>query len=119
MRSTISPTAHSPDFIASTMRRRAGSARASKRLICAFMYIHWHVYIGPLSTDPKAFALGRYWVAALATNPDLRFHVAAVCHGLESIVIAHQNQKGEKRVEVLTFRDGLVISSHRGRGYRF
>src|SRR4051794_1091777 len=48
MRSTMSPTAHSPDFIASTMRRRAGSARAWNKAIFASMYIYCHAYLCPV-----------------------------------------------------------------------
>ena len=57
-------------------------------------------------------ALRRYWAAALAKNPDLRFRVTAVYRGVETIVIAYQNQQAENRVEVLTFTNGLVIEGH-------
>jgi len=58
-------------------------------------------------------ALRRYWTAALLQNPDLRFQVTKVYQGIESIVIAYQNQHRLDRVEVLFFKDGLVIE---GRG---
>jgi len=57
-------------------------------------------------------ALRRYWTAALARNPDLRFQVTKVYQGTNTLVIAFRNQKGIDRVEVLTFRHGLVIEGH-------
>jgi ketosteroid isomerase-like protein len=57
-------------------------------------------------------ALRRYWTAALAHNPDLRFQVTRVYQGTNTLVIAFKNQKGIDRVEVLTFRHGLVIEGH-------
>jgi len=57
-------------------------------------------------------ALRRYWTAALAQNPDLRFLVTAVYQGIDTLVIAFKNQQGINRVEVLTFRDGFVIKGH-------
>lgn len=57
-------------------------------------------------------ALRRYWTAALAQNPNLRFQVTTVYQGGNMLVIAYKNQKGIDRAEVLTFRDGLVIDGH-------
>jgi ketosteroid isomerase-like protein len=57
-------------------------------------------------------ALHRYWTAALAQNPSLRFQVTAVYQGTNTLVIAYKNQKGIDRAEVLTFRLGLVIEGH-------
>jgi ketosteroid isomerase-like protein len=57
-------------------------------------------------------ALRRYWTAALAQSPDLRFHVTKIYQGTNTIVIAFNNQKGIDRVEVLTFRGSLVIEGH-------
>jgi len=57
-------------------------------------------------------ALRRYWTAALAQNPDIRFEVTAVYQGTNTLVIAFKNQKAMDRVEVLTFRRGLVIEGH-------
>jgi ketosteroid isomerase-like protein len=57
-------------------------------------------------------ALRRYWTAALAHNPDLRFQVTRVYQGTSTLVIAFKNQKGIERVEVLIFRHGLVIEGH-------
>src|SRR5579872_800460 len=44
-RSTTSPTEHSPDFMTSTIRRRAGSDSARNIVISCFMYIHYYVYL--------------------------------------------------------------------------
>ena len=57
-------------------------------------------------------ALRRYWTAALAQNLDLRFQVTKVYQGMNTLVISFKNQKGVERVEVLTFRQGLVIEGH-------
>lgn len=56
--------------------------------------------------------LRRYWTAALAQNPDLRFDVTATYRGVDTVVIAFKNQNGTNRVEVLVFRHGLVIEGH-------
>jgi ketosteroid isomerase-like protein len=57
-------------------------------------------------------ALRRYWTAALAQNPDLRFQVTTVYQGANTLIIAYKNQQGIDRVEVLAFRHGLVIEGH-------
>ncbi len=57
--------------------------------------------------------LRRYWVTALAKNPDLRFEVTRVFVGLDVLVIEFLNQSGALRSEILVFRDGLVSE---GRG---
>ena len=57
-------------------------------------------------------ALRRYWVAALEKNPDLSFRVTAVYRGVDTIVIAFQNQQGVDRVEILRFANGLVVEGH-------
>lgn len=56
-------------------------------------------------------ALRRYWNAALARNPELCFRVTAVYQGVATLVIAFQHNDLD-RVEVLTFKDGLVIEGH-------
>ena len=58
-------------------------------------------------------ALRRYWTAALARNPDLHFDVTGVFEGIDTVVIAFKSQKGVDRLEILVFKDGLVIE---GRG---
>lgn len=57
-------------------------------------------------------ALRRYWTAALSQNPELRFQVATVYEGMNTLVIAYKNQQGMDRAEVLTFSHGLVIEGH-------
>jgi ketosteroid isomerase-like protein len=57
-------------------------------------------------------ALRRYWTAALAKNPDLRFQITTIYRGIDTIVIAYKNQSGVDRAEVLTFQDGLVVEGH-------
>jgi ketosteroid isomerase-like protein len=57
-------------------------------------------------------ALRRYWNAALKQNPDLHFQITGIFQGVDRIAIAFKNQKGVDRVEILVFRDGLVIEGH-------
>lgn len=57
-------------------------------------------------------ALRDYWLAALEKNPDLKFRVTAVYRGVDTIVIAFQNQLGVERLEVLKFANGLVVEGH-------
>ena len=57
-------------------------------------------------------SLRRYWTAALARNPDLHFEVTAVFQGVDTIAIAFRTQDGVDRIEILQFRDGLVIEGH-------
>lgn len=56
--------------------------------------------------------LRRYWQAGLDKNPDLRFRVTAVYRGVDTIVIAFQNQQGVDRAEILRFASGLVVEGH-------
>ena len=53
------------------------------------------------------------WSAALERNPDLRFRVPAVYRGVDTIVIAFQNQRDVNRLEVLRFANGLVVAADR------
>lgn len=57
-------------------------------------------------------ALRRYWLTGLDKNPDLRFRVTAVYRGIDTIVIAFQNERGVDRAEILKFSDGLVVEGH-------
>ncbi len=57
-------------------------------------------------------ALRRYWNAAIARTPPPEFHVTSVCAGIDSLVIAFRNEKGENRAEVLRFTNGLVSEGH-------
>jgi hypothetical protein len=55
-------------------------------------------------------ALRVYWAEGLSRIPDLHFEVIGVYTGLDTVVINYRNQAGQLVCEVLTFRDGLVIS---------
>lgn len=57
-------------------------------------------------------ALRQYWLSGLEKNPDLRFRVTAVYRGVDTLVIAFQNQHGVDRMEILRFADGLVVEGH-------
>ena len=63
-------------------------------------------------------ALRRYWVTAVAANPDLRFDLLGVHAGIDTIVVHYRNQLGGSVSEVLTFRDGLVVVGHATHGIR-
>lgn len=56
--------------------------------------------------------LRAYWTAAMARNPDLHFELTAVFQGVGLIAIAFRNQEGVDRIEILRFRDGLVVEGH-------
>jgi ketosteroid isomerase-like protein len=57
-------------------------------------------------------ALRRYWNAALALVPDLRFEIEAAYEGVDSLLIGFRNEGGPTRFEILRFRDGLVSEGH-------
>lgn len=57
-------------------------------------------------------ALRRYWKAALKKNPGLHFQVKAVFQGVDTIAILFTTQDAANRIEILKFRDGLVIEGH-------
>lgn len=57
-------------------------------------------------------ALRRYWTTALGKNPDLAFALTGSFTGVDSLLIVFRNEKGEDRIEVLRFRDGLVVEGH-------
>lgn len=54
--------------------------------------------------------LRAYWRTGLSRIPDLRFEVMDVRAGVDALVIDYRNQIGGRIYEVLTFRDGLVIT---------
>ncbi|MDQ0796973.1 nuclear transport factor 2 family protein [Streptomyces sp. B1I3] len=64
----------------------------------------------PAGTVHGKAALRAYWAAGLEKIPDLRFEVIDVRAGVDSLVIDHRNQIGGRLSEVLTFRDGLVVT---------
>ncbi|HMK89964.1 MAG TPA: nuclear transport factor 2 family protein [Methylocystis sp.] len=57
-------------------------------------------------------ALRSYWTAALRKNTDLRFEIISVFTGVDCLLILFRTQKGEDRIEILRFRDGLVFEGH-------
>ena len=57
-------------------------------------------------------ALRQYWLTALQKNPGLRFRVTAVYRGVDTVVIAFQNQHGVDRLEILRFANGVVVEGH-------
>jgi hypothetical protein len=77
-------------------------------------------------SSPIAFRLGhgergrvqgkasirRYWKAALALNPGLRFNLESVHVGTDCLVIAFTTQDGLRRSEVLVFDGGLAIAGY-------
>jgi ketosteroid isomerase-like protein len=57
-------------------------------------------------------ALREYWTLALRGNPDLHFDLIDVYEGVDTVVLHYRNQAGGAVCEVLTFRDGLVVTGH-------
>lgn len=55
-------------------------------------------------------ALRDYWAEGLRRNPGLSFEVTEVYAGVDTVVITYRHQTGCRAAEVLTFRDGLVVS---------
>lgn len=55
-------------------------------------------------------ALRAYWAEGLRRNPDLRFEVIEVYAGVDTVVIVFRHQTGRQAAEVLTFRNGLIVS---------
>ncbi|MFI6604222.1 nuclear transport factor 2 family protein [Nonomuraea sp. NPDC050536] len=55
-------------------------------------------------------ALRAYWAEGLRRNPALRFEVTDVYAGIDTVVITYGHQTGRRAAEILTFRDGLVVS---------
>lgn len=55
-------------------------------------------------------ALRDYWAQGLQQIEGLHFEVVGVYAGIDSAVINYRNQAGQLVNEVLTFRDGLIVS---------
>ncbi|MFJ6013545.1 nuclear transport factor 2 family protein [Streptomyces sp. NPDC092952] len=55
-------------------------------------------------------ALRAYWATGLERIPELRFELVDVRVSVDALVIDYRNQIGGRVSEVLTFRDGLVVS---------
>src|SRR5579863_10371776 len=55
-------------------------------------------------------AVGAYWATALNRNPDLRFELLAVLHGIDSVVLHYRRAGGQLAAEVFHFNAaGLVF----------
>ncbi|GID10415.1 nuclear transport factor 2 family protein [Actinocatenispora rupis] len=65
--------------------------------------------IGTDTVRGKA-ALREYWTEGLRRLSDLRFTVQSVQVCLDTVVINYRNQTGQLVSEVLTLRDGAVVS---------
>ena len=54
-------------------------------------------------------ALRKYWSAALAENPSLKFTLIGVFAGIQTIAIHYRNQLGAELCEVVTFANGRIV----------
>ena len=57
-------------------------------------------------------AIEEYWTYALSQNAKLHFDVTGIFTGVDCILIRFLNEVGADRIEVLRFRDGLVVEGH-------
>ncbi|MDP9418494.1 MAG: nuclear transport factor 2 family protein [Actinomycetota bacterium] len=57
-------------------------------------------------------ALRAYWTLGLSKVPDLHFEVVSVFVGVDVLVIAYRNQRGDHVSEVLELADDLVVRGH-------
>jgi ketosteroid isomerase-like protein len=57
-------------------------------------------------------ALLAYWTSALEHNRNLRFEITGIFLGIDTILIRFRNENDADRIEMLRFRDGLVIEGH-------
>ena len=57
-------------------------------------------------------ALEAYWAQGLRLIPDLHFVVLDVFAGVDVLVLAYQNQLGNRVCEVLKFEGDLVVEGH-------
>jgi len=57
-------------------------------------------------------AIQEYWAAALSQNLTLHFEITGVFTGVDCVLIRFRNEAGMDRIEMLRFRDGLVIEGH-------
>jgi hypothetical protein len=57
-------------------------------------------------------ALRNYWQAALDRNPALKFDLISTYSGIDCVVICFRNEKGERKEEILRFRDELIFEGH-------
>jgi hypothetical protein len=59
-------------------------------------------------------ALRHYWSEGIRLNPALRFELAGVYAGTDTLVIRFRNEQGTDRCEVLIFEGGVLLSGRRG-----
>ena len=85
-----------------------------------------HFHEDAVFTSPLAARLGKgdfgvirgkeelreYWNYALSLIDTLHFELTGLYAGTDTLLIAFRTHDGENRVEVLRFRDGLVIEGH-------
>ncbi len=57
-------------------------------------------------------ALRAYWALGLSLIPELHFVVLDVFAGVDVLVLAYQNQLGNRGCEVLKFEGELVVEGH-------
>jgi len=57
-------------------------------------------------------ALLAYWTSALEQNPGLHFEIMGTFLGVDCILIRFRNEAGAERIEMLRFRNGLVVEGH-------
>jgi ketosteroid isomerase-like protein len=56
--------------------------------------------------------LRQYWAEGVRRNPALRFELAGVYAGTDTVIIRFRNEQGTDRCEVLTFDGELVRTGH-------
>src|SRR5215471_18934816 len=100
--STMSPTGRSPSRSACTMRRRVGSASASKGSSCIYMYIYHSAYID--ASRSGGWCPDRRRVLFLLAGCVVRFQIAErVLHACEQ-VFHHRFE----RIDALVVPEGHV-----------
>jgi len=79
------------------------------------------IFTSPIAAriDPQSAGVVRgkaairdYWTAALAHNAGLHFEVTGLFTGVDCVLIRFRNEAGADRIELLRFKDGLVIEGH-------
>ena len=79
------------------------------------------VFTSPIaaSIDPSSSGIVRgrqaimeYWTYALSQNAKLHFEIIGIFTGVDCVLIRFRNEEGVDRIEVLRFKDGLVIEGH-------
>lgn len=57
-------------------------------------------------------AIEKYWTHALSQNAKLHFEITGIFTGVDCVLIRFLNEAGADRIEVLHFKDGLVVEGH-------